>query len=84
MRQRCLIFLTPATLLLVFSASACARADSGLGTEVTTDRSRSEQLSTVNAKDFDRSNFHDSTGVNNERFPLASARKELWVQEQTL
>jgi hypothetical protein len=51
---------------------------------MTTDRNRSEQLSTVNAKDFDRSNFHDSTRVNNERFPLASARKELWVQEQTL
>jgi hypothetical protein len=55
-----------------------------LGTEVTTDRSRSEQSSSVNAKDFDRSNFDDSTRVNNEWFPLASVRKELWVQEQTL
>ena len=70
MRPRCHICLAIATLLLVFSASACARADSGLGTEVTTDRSRSEQLSTVNAKDFDRSNFDDSTRANNEWFPL--------------
>jgi hypothetical protein len=70
MRPRCHICLAIATLLLVFSASACAGADSGSGTEMTTDRNRSEQSSTISAKDFDRGNFDDSTRVNNEWFPL--------------
>jgi hypothetical protein len=63
--------LATAALLVVFSASTCAGADSGSGTdEEARDRNRSEQLSIVSAKDFDRGNFGDSTRVDNGWMPL--------------
>src|SRR5918993_3776573 len=62
------IHLATAALLLVFSASACAGADSG--TDGTSDRDRSELSSTVSAKDFDHADFDDSARVDNKWFPL--------------
>ena len=62
------IRLATAALLLVFSASACAGVDSG--SDGTSDRNRSELLSTVSAKDFDRTNFDNSTTADNKGFPL--------------
>jgi hypothetical protein len=64
------ISLATAALLLVFSASACAGAGSDSGTDETSDRNQSEHLSTVGAKDFDRTNFDHSTTVDNKWFPL--------------
>jgi hypothetical protein len=64
------ISLATAALLLVFSAPACAVASSESGTDETSDRIQSELLSTVSAKDFDRTNFDNSTTVDNKWFPL--------------
>ena len=64
------INLAIAALLLVFSSSACAGAGSGSRTDVTSEQNQSGHLSTVGAKDFDRSNFDDSTTVDNTWFPL--------------
>jgi hypothetical protein len=64
------IHLAIAALLLVFSASACAGAGSGSRTDETSERNQSGHLSTVGAKDFDSSNFDDSTTVDNKWFPL--------------
>ena len=62
--------LAIAAMLLVFSSSACAGAGSGSDTDGASDRNRSEQLSTVSAKDFDPTNFDDSARVDNKWFPL--------------
>ena len=67
MRLRRIIFAA-AWLLFVFLASACA--GSGSGTDEPSDQNQSEVLSTVGAKDFDRSNFDDSATVDNKWFPL--------------
>jgi hypothetical protein len=65
------ISLATAAMLLAFSVSACAGASSQSGTKETSDRSRSEHLSTVSAKDFDRADFDDdSARVDNKWFPL--------------
>jgi hypothetical protein len=65
------ISLATAAMLLAFSVSACAGASSGSGTKETSDRSRSEHLSTVSAKDFDSADFdEDSARVDNKWFPL--------------
>ena len=64
------IRLATAALLLVYSASACAGAGSQSGTDETPQRNQSEHLSTVGAKDFDRSNFDNSTTVDNKWSPL--------------
>jgi hypothetical protein len=64
------IHLTTAALLLVFSASACAGVSSQSGTQKPSDRNRSEHLSTVGAKDFDPTNFENSTTVDNKWLPL--------------
>ena len=64
------ISLTIAALLLVLSASACAGAGSGSLTDETSEQNQSGHLSTVGAKDFDHSNFDDSTTVDNTWFPL--------------
>jgi hypothetical protein len=64
------IHLATAVLFLVFSASACAGASSESGTEEAPDRNWSERLSTVSAKDFERTNFDNSTTVDNKWFPL--------------
>jgi hypothetical protein len=57
------ISLATAAILLAFSVSACAGASSGSGTKETSDRSRSEHLSTVSAKDFDSADFDVSRRV---------------------
>ena len=64
------ISLAIAALFLVFSASACAGADSGSRTDKPSERNQSGHLSTVGAKDFDRTNFDDSATVDNTWFPL--------------
>src|ERR671912_3000495 len=64
------ISLATAALLIVFWASACALANSESGTDGARDRIQSEHLSTVSAKDFERSNFDHSTTVDNKWFPL--------------
>jgi hypothetical protein len=64
------ISLATAALLLVFSASACAGANSGSETDEVRNRIQSEHLSTVGAKDFDPTNFDHSTTVDNKWFPL--------------
>src|SRR5918994_851104 len=64
------IHLASIALLLVFWASACAETNSESGTDTATDRIQSEHLSTVGAKDFERSNFDNSTTVDNKWFPL--------------
>ena len=68
------ISLAIAALLLVFSASACAGARSGSSTDEARDRNQSEHLSTVSAKDFDPTNFDNSTTVDNKWFPLEPGR----------
>jgi hypothetical protein len=66
------ISLATAAMLLAFAVSACAGASSGSGTKETSDRSRSEHLSTVSAKDFDSSDFdEDSARVDNSTRLLA-------------
>src|ERR687895_1690544 len=62
------ISLATAVLLLEFSASACAGSESG--TDQPSDQNQSEILSTVGAKDFDPTNFDNSTTVDNKWFPL--------------
>src|ERR671911_2550803 len=63
--------LATAALLLVFSASACAAYSSQSdSSEKNSDRIQSEHLSTVGAKDFDPTNFDNSTSVDNKWFPL--------------
>ena len=62
--------LATAVLLLVCWASACAGTNSVSGTDQSSDRIQSEHLSTVSAKDFDRTNFDNSTTVDNKWFPL--------------
>src|SRR5687767_4751173 len=62
--------LATAVLLLVFWASACAGTNSESGTDTANDRIQSEHLSTVSAKDFERTNFDNSTTVDNKWFPL--------------
>jgi hypothetical protein len=64
------IHLPTAVLLVVFWASACAGTNSESGTDQTSDRIQSEHLSTVGAKDFDPTNFDNSTTVDNKWFPL--------------
>src|ERR687897_678696 len=65
------IHLATAALLLVFSASACAAYSSQSGSsQQSSHRNHSEHLSTVSAKDFERSNFDNSTTVDNKWFPL--------------
>jgi hypothetical protein len=64
------ISLAIGALLLVFSASACAGAGSGSRTDETSERNQSGHLSTVGAKDFDSTNFDNSTTVDNKWFPL--------------
>lgn len=64
------IQLATAALLLVFSASACAAYSSQSGTDETSHQIQSEHLSTVSAKDFDPTNFDNSTTVDNKWFPL--------------
>jgi hypothetical protein len=64
------IHLATAMLLLVFWASACAATNSQSGSDAANDRIQSEHLSTVSAKDFDPTNFDDSTTVDNKWFPL--------------
>jgi hypothetical protein len=64
------IQLATIAMLLVYSASACAGASSQSGTDETPQRNQSEHLSTVGAKDFDRSNFDNSTTVDNKWSPL--------------
>ncbi len=64
------IHLATITLLLVFWASACAGANLESGTGEARDRNHSKHLSTVSAKDFDPSNFDDSTTVDNKWMPL--------------
>ena len=58
------------SLLVILSAAACAGARSGSGTDEASDRNQSGQMSTVSAKDFDTTNFDNSTGVDNKWFPL--------------
>jgi hypothetical protein len=62
--------LATAALLLVFLAPACAGANSDSDTDGTSDRIHSEHLSTLSAKDFQRTNFDNSTTVDNKWFPL--------------
>ena len=62
--------LATAALLLVFLAPACAGANSDSDTDGTSDRIHSEHLSTVSATDFQRTNFDNSTTVDNKWFPL--------------
>jgi hypothetical protein len=64
------IHLATITLLLVFSASACAGANSDSGKDEASDRNQPQRLSTVGAKDFDPINFDHSTTVDNKWFPL--------------
>jgi hypothetical protein len=64
------IHLASIALLLVFWASACAATNSESGTEKNSDRIQSEHLSTIGAKDFDPTNFDNSTTVDNKWFPL--------------
>ena len=66
----CRIHLATAALILVCWASACAGTNSVSGTDQSSDRIQSEHLSTVGAKDFDRTNFDNSTTVDNTWFPL--------------
>jgi hypothetical protein len=54
----------------MFSASACAATNSESGTDGAPDRIQSEHLSTLSAKDFERTNFDNSTTVDNKWFPL--------------
>jgi hypothetical protein len=62
--------LASIALLLVFLAPACAGANSDSGMDEAPNRIQSEHLSTVSAKDFDPTNFHHSTTVDNKWFPL--------------
>jgi len=64
------IHLASIALLLALSASACAGAGSQSGADEFSERNQSEHLSTVGAKDFERSNFDNSTTVDNKWFPL--------------
>jgi hypothetical protein len=65
------ISLATAALLLVLSASACAGASSQSGSsQQSSQRMQSEHLSTLSAKDFDPTNFDNSTTVDNKWFPL--------------
>jgi hypothetical protein len=64
------ISLATVALLLALSASACAGAGSQPGADEFSERNQSEDLSTVSAKDFDRTNFDNSTTVDNKWFPL--------------
>jgi hypothetical protein len=64
------ISLATITLILVFWAPACAGANSESGPDAASDRIQSKHLSTVSAKDFQRTNFHHSTTVDNKWFPL--------------
>src|SRR5215203_7256389 len=64
------IHLASIALLLVLSASACAGTNSESGTDKNSDRIQSEHLSTIGAKDFDPTNFDNSTTVDNKWFPL--------------
>src|SRR5918993_5958023 len=64
------IHLATAALLLVFSASACAGANSESGTDEAHDRIHSEHSSNVSAKDFDPTNFDHSTTVDDKWFSL--------------
>src|SRR5215207_4291435 len=65
------IHLATAALLLVFWASACAAYSSQSGSsQQSSQRNHSEHLSTVSAKDFDPTNFDNSTTVDNKWFPL--------------
>jgi hypothetical protein len=64
------IHLATAALLLVVAASACAGANTDSGKDEPSGRIQSEHLSTLGAKDFDSTNFDDSTTVDNKWFPL--------------
>ena len=58
------------SLLMILSAAACAGARSGSSTDEASDQNQSGHLSTVSAKDFDRTNFDNSARVDNIWFPL--------------
>jgi hypothetical protein len=62
--------LASIALLLVFWASACAGVSSKSDTDENSDRIHSEHLSTISAKDFERTNFDNSTTIDNKWFPL--------------
>ena len=64
------IHLATAALFLVFWASACAGANTDSSNDEPSGRIQSERLSTIGAKDFDPTNFDDSTKVDNKWFPL--------------
>ena len=64
------IHLATAALLLVFAASACAGANTDSGKDEPSGRIQSEHLSTIGAKDFDRTNFDNSTRIDNKWLPL--------------
>jgi len=64
------IHLATAALLLVFTASACAGANTDSGKDEPSGRIQSEHLSTIGAKDFDRTNFDNSTRIDNKWLPL--------------
>jgi hypothetical protein len=64
------IHLAKAALLLVFAASACAGANTDSGKDEPSGRIQSEHLSTIGAKDFDRTNFDNSTRIDNKWLPL--------------
>lgn len=65
------ISLATAALLLVLSASACAAYSSQSGSSQQSSKPiHSEHLSTLSAKDFDLTNFDNSTTVDNKWFPL--------------
>src|SRR5829696_3243695 len=65
------IDLAATVLLLVFWASACAAYSSQSGSaQQSARRNHSEHLSTVGAKDFDPTNFDNSTTIDNKWFPL--------------
>ena len=70
MRPHRISSLATAALLLVFWASACAGTNSQSGTDGASDQNQSKHLSTVGAKDFDPTNFDNSTTVDNKWFPL--------------
>jgi hypothetical protein len=71
------IHLATAALLLVFWASACAGASSQSGSsQQSSQRIQSEHLSTLSAKDFDPTNFDNSTTVDNLSCPLKALNRE--------
>jgi hypothetical protein len=75
------IHLASIMLLLVFLASACAGANSQSGTDTASDRIQSKHLSTVGAKDFDPTNFDNSTTVDNSWLGLQGRTEKLCARQ---